>query len=79
MQRPRCGWTSDSGFKTRIRPAARGIRIGWVVEPGRVWFGKGGDVEPGGAPLAKGRGERMGGVGHHDRERLRGKGRKEGE
>lgn len=45
------------------------MRIGWVAAPGRVWlFGKSGDVEPGGAPLAKGRGERMGGVVHHDRE-----------
>jgi hypothetical protein len=52
------------------------MRVRWVVEPGRVWlFGKGGEVEPGGAPLAKGRGERMGGVVHHDRE---GKGWKEG-
>jgi hypothetical protein len=54
--------------------------IGWVVEPQRVWFGKGGDVEPGGAPLVKGRGERMGGVVDHDREgKAEGKGGKEGE
>jgi hypothetical protein len=76
VQRPRCGWTSHSVFKTRIWAAARRMRIGWVVEPGRVWFGKGGDVEPGGVPLAKGRGEWMGGVVHHDREgEAKGKGR----
>lgn len=68
MQRPGCGWTGHGGFKTRIWAAARWIRIGWVVEPGREWFCKGGDVEPGWAPLGKGRGERMGRVVDHDRE-----------
>ena len=52
------------------------MRIGWVVGPGGDWFGKGGDIEPGGAPLGKGRGEWMGGVVHHDKEgKAEGKGR----
>src|SRR6266566_1074947 len=76
VQRPRCGWTGHSVFKTGIWSAARWMRIGRVVEPRRVWFGKRGDVEPGGAPLGKGRGEWMGGVVHHDREgKAKGKGR----
>lgn len=52
------------------------MRIRWIVEPGRVRLGgKRGGVEPGGAPLGKGRGEWMRGVVDHDSEGkvLRGK------